>query len=115
MPLRIHIVAAALLASVIAVAWLAFATRRYEEVFAASTFFAIVALGLPALMARIAARRQGSKPTGAREHSPENGLETFTGRLGMRQAATQVLLAPGAVAIGFAAIALVEIVIRHSG
>ncbi|MFQ5775840.1 MAG: hypothetical protein ACE5GS_15060 [Kiloniellaceae bacterium] len=96
-------------------AWLGYTTGVHEEmIFGVCTVFTIVALGLPALMFRIAAHRPDASRTREPGWPDENVVETYTGRLSAKQAATQILLVPGAVAVGFTAIAIVEVLVRHS-
>ena len=113
MPTRTYVAAAALLASVIAVGWFVFATHRYAELFGACTVFAVVALGLPSLLARIATRRRDLE-RGAPRRLTGTTVETLTGLLSAKQATVQILLIPGAVALGFTAIAVVELLVGHT-
>lgn len=115
MPTRVFVTAAALLASLIVVGWLTFATGRYEEmVFGTCTVFTIVALGLPTLMSRIESRRADANRLFARTGKSRRTFYIFTGRLSMREAKAQILLVPVSLALAFSAIAIVEALVRHS-
>lgn len=115
LPTAVFLVAGSLLAWLIVAGWVAYATGRYAAmVLGACTVFTVVALGLPILIARIAKRgavaNGASKPGGRKSRL----FETYTGPLSVRQAVIQILLAPAALAVGFTAIALIEILVRHS-
>lgn len=112
-PMRVVVWAAVLLLWLILAAWLGYTTGVYEVmIFGVCTVFAVVALGLPALMLWIGRRRPGPRPSRAPGWSDTEDVETQAGRLGARQAAVQILLVPGSLALGFSAIALVELLVR---
>lgn len=112
---RMQLYAAACLAWVILAAWVAFDTGLREGlIFGVCTVFAVVVLGVTAVLGNIAAHRRSKGMPEALDQPAEQIVQTRTGALSPRQAAIQILLAPAALAVGFTAIAIVDVVVRHS-
>ena len=96
-------------------AWFAFSTGPIEDlVLAVCTFFALVALGLPALMGFISSQNDRKRRRESYSKQADDRIETRTGPLRIRQVVVQILLAPAALAVGFTAIAIVDVLVRHS-
>ena len=113
---RVQAYGAVCLAWLILWAWVAFDTGLLEAmIFGVCTMFAVMAIGLPSLLGHIAAGR--TKTHGTPENLDEPAAEkiqTYTGPLSRRQVAVQILIAPTALALGFTAIAIVDVLVRHS-
>lgn len=97
----------------VAVGWIAYATGA-DGAFAMliASVFAVVAIGLPALLVAVGAGR-GDGASSVRALEWLHGrFETLTGRLPARAALVQVLLPITATAIGFTLIAIVLVSVR---
>jgi hypothetical protein len=91
--------------------WVAFGTNiGTDMVFAVCAFFALVALGLPAVLGAAARRPRRQRL----EQASGDRIQTRTGSLNWRQGAIQILLAPVALALGFTAIGVIDILVRHA-
>lgn len=109
--LRYQAFGAACFLWLVAFAWVAFGTNLGAElVFAVCTFFALVALGLPAVLGAAAHRPRRRRL----EQASGDRIQTQTGSLNWRQGAIQILIAPVALAIGFTAIGVIDILVRHA-
>lgn len=112
---RVQVIAAVCFAWLVVFAWIAFSTGLIEEmVFGVCTFFAVVALGLPAVLGIMSSQATGEGRPEKLDQSTEDKIETYTGPLSVRQAAVQILIAPAALAFGFTAIAIVDMLVRHT-
>jgi hypothetical protein len=112
---RIQLVAAVCFAWLVLFGWFAFGTGLGADlVFGVCTFFAAVALGLPALMGAISSHSRGPQGPERLVQRVEHKVQTQTGPLSPWQAGLQILIAPAALAIGFTAIAIVDILVRHA-
>ena len=113
---RVQVYGAVCLAWLILWAWVAFDTGLLEAmIFGVCTAFAVMAIGLPSLLSHIAAGRTKSHGTPENLDEPAaEKIQTYTGPLSRRQVAIQILTAPAALALGFTAIAIVDVLVRHS-
>lgn len=90
--------------------WLLLERSGYGHlVFAVCVIFTLIAFGI-AVICTIRALRDG--PGGPFVGASGKWLSTWTGRLPMRDAILQILLIPGSLAIGFIALAFVDVIVR---
>lgn len=84
--------------------------------FAVCVVFSVIVFGLVALCAALTGRAGGRDPAAPAPRSLKDALparvDTFTGTLSRRHAAAQILLIPVAIAVGFALLAIVDVVER---
>lgn len=112
---RIQLVAAVCFAWLVLFGWFAFGTGLAADlVFGVCSFFAVMAIGLPAFMGAISSHWHGAQGPEPLIQRVEHKVQTQTGPLKPWQAAVQILIAPAALAAGFSAIAIVDILVRHA-
>lgn len=106
-PLSLLSIIGGSLACYIIVGWLAYATGTDGEfAMLIATVFAVVAIGVPALLVAVGVGRTHARPTRARVWL--RGLfDTWTGTIRAREALVQVLLPITATVVGFTLIAIV--------
>lgn len=112
LPKGVYYTAVALLAWMVLMAWIAFADYEGETVFGMVTLFAVISLGIPAVLFNV--RRHHDPGTGQPPslHSwVRERFQTQTGPMPSRQAMVEVLLIPAAAAIGFTALAIVQMLV----
>ena len=100
----------------VALGWLAYATGLDGEfAMLIASVFAVVAIGMPALLVAMGTRR-AERASGAHAREWLHGFfATWTGTIRAREALVQVLLPITATAAGFTMIAIVLISVRPAG
>lgn len=83
-------------------------TEQGRVIFAVCVLFSLVGLGIAGLSAIRAVRNRPSD----RVRGTRKWLSTWTGTLPMRSAVAQILLIPASLAVGFTALALVDLIVR---